>query len=70
MTQLTKNDFDELSIVVKMINRHRDRLSFLKYGLRTIDQNSYVTMRREVKKVQKLLSQCKKQYKEITGITY
>ena len=66
MTYLLKVHFDELSLLVKMINRLRGRLSLLKYDMRGIDDNSYGIIRRESKKVKKLLSQCEKRYNELT----
>ena len=66
MTYLFKEHFDELSILVKIIDRLRNRLSFLKYNMRVIDNNSYGIIRREIKKVKKRLSQYEKRYNELT----
>ena len=66
MTYLFKEHFDELSIIVKIIDRLRDRLSFLKYDMRGADNNSDGIIRKEIHKVNKRLSQYEKRYNELT----
>jgi len=68
MTQVIKEHFDELSILVKMIDSLNDRLSFLKYDMKGIDYNSSIIVRREINKVKKRLSPYEKRYNELTDI--